>query len=194
MLLRTTCLPEMTTMRNTSALLFLVLAIIHGVGCSVAKEPLTSEQIRVNWQESSPPPELQRYQTELFNLLSKEPALISDKVMFDSEFHRAWKRLFSGRDELEKRLLSGPAGEGQYWVRAGEQVFLYDICEAHHCIETGIHLYFRPSTGAIGGRLQDQCKVAWLGDVDAEMKRLVEVGFARSIEARKEECAKHGGI
>lgn len=116
-----------------------------------------------------------KYQTEIFNLLSKEPSVITGKVSYDKGFSNAFSAMLSDVGESEPKLfdqlLSGPAAEGEFWKVGAESGFLYSVCQAHSCSTTNLVIFYQPHSSRMSGRLQLRCVVEWLGAAsDAERK------------------------
>ncbi|WP_231806012.1 hypothetical protein [Stenotrophomonas sp. MMGLT7] len=159
------------------ALLLTAVMLTCVSGCSRA-QTVPMESSISGWKPVTPPPSLMRYTTEAFNLLSRDPSIITGMVQFDAEFYSAWKGIMKGvsltPDVLEKRLLSGPQKEGRYWGNSTRSIFVYTACQAHSCSTTNIVLYYDPKAHSMGGRLQDRCGISWVGPMDEDLKNLLE--------------------
>lgn len=163
------------TMFDAVALSVLLLATGCGNGYKPHRADLPSSESGANSATSAPhefrrvdaPAGWENYKTEIFNLLSKEPSVITGKVSYDRGFSNAFSAILSGVGEsdpaLVDRVLSGPAAEGEFWEVGKESGFLYAVCQAHSCSTTNLVVFYRPHSSRMSGRLQRRCAVEWLG-------------------------------
>lgn len=157
----------------------------------------TSDDGNHAWHKEQVPAQLEKYETEVFNLLSREPWIVTGKVYFDADFAKSWKKLFDDASlskDLERRLLSGPATPGMYWALDGSRGFLYSACQAHACSTTSITVYFEPTSSEMGGRLQDKCRISWVGTTNEHIRRLIQdnVPIASDDADRGSDCGRNG--
>ncbi|RPE75881.1 hypothetical protein [Vulcaniibacterium tengchongense] len=193
------------TMRNARTWLALAVFLVVNPGCSKAQQGTQrvdaleqAAATHATWRKAEAPASLNRYVAEPFNLLSREPSLVTGKVHHDAVFQKAWEQLLrestTTPQTLEKRLLSGPATEGAYWESNDRHGFLYMMCQIHACSTTNLVLFFQPETASMGGRLQERCQVRWVGEISDDIKRLIE--DTKPIDLadpnREFDCAEQG--
>lgn len=112
------------------------------------------------------------YKTELFNLI--DPSGSQYRTSQGKAISKALDEalLSSGLNvaTVRKRLLSGPAPQGELLQLEGGNKWLYGACQAHQCNTTNIAVFYDPKKQEIAGRLLYQCSTFWLGNpTDAEM-------------------------
>ena len=109
----------------------------------------------------TPPPELRKYETQLFNLLDR-----SEKTSFDPDVSKSFKSLLEkapvADPQLEKKLLTGPAPKGRYVKVEGSRLFYYTACQAHWCSATNLAMLFNPNTKEAVGVLKYRCDTYFL--------------------------------
>lgn len=107
------------------------------------------------------PPELRKYETQLFNLLDR-----TEKTSFDPDVSKSFKALLQkapvADPNLEKKLLTGPAPKGRYVKVEGSRLFYYTACQAHWCSATNLAMLFNPTSKEAIGVLNYRCDTHFL--------------------------------
>ncbi len=137
----------------------------------------------------TPPIDLRKYETQLFNLLDR-----TEKTSFDPDVNKAFKSLLKKAPvvdpKLEKKLLSGPASKGRYVNIEGSRYFYYTACQAHWCSATNLAMLFNPSTKEAVGVLNYKCDTYYLNFKDDAQKIWFDTLNPRQInlETQKKIC------
>jgi hypothetical protein len=137
----------------------------------------------------TPPAELRKYETQLFNLLDR-----TEKTSFDPNVRKSFKSLLQkapvADPKLEKKLLSGPASKGRYVNVEGSRLFYYTACQAHWCSSTNLAMLFNPTTKEAVGVLNYRCDTYYLNIKNDSQKAWFDTLNRRqlSLEAQKKIC------
>lgn len=140
-------------------------------------------------QPPSPPPELKRYETQLFNLLDR-----TERAAFDPDLSNAYKSLLQKApvtdSKLAKKLLSGPAPKGRYIVLERVPYFYYTACQAHWCSTTNLAMLFSPATKQSFGVLYYKCATHYLNISNDSQKSWLDSLNPRQLDqaAQKQLC------
>ncbi|MCD2517389.1 hypothetical protein LQ564_13825 [Massilia sp. G4R7] len=124
------------------------------------------------------------YQTQLFNLLSKDANIVDGKTYYQGGFAKQFDALLASsslakadkvRVPLKKRLLSGPAPEPTLRPdpATGAQWIVYDACQAHRCDEISLRLLYDPASRRMVGKLNLDKQTEFLGAPSAGEQRLL---------------------
>lgn len=136
-----------------------------------------------------PPPELRKYETQLFNLLDQ-----SEKTSFDPDVSKSFTSLLQNApiadSKLKKKLLTGPSSKGRYVNVEGLKLFYYTACQAHWCSSTNLAMLFNPSTKEAIGVLNYRCDTHYLNLKTDTQKTWFDALNQRQInfEAQKKIC------
>lgn len=137
----------------------------------------------------TPPEELRKYETQLFNLLDR-----AEKTSFDPDVSKSFKSLLQkapvADSKLEKKLLTGPAPKGRYVKVDGSRLFYYTACQAHWCSSTNLAMLFDPRTKEAIGVLNYRCHMHYLNLKTESQKTWFDALNPRQInlETQKKIC------
>lgn len=160
----------------------LLIAAVTGTACmsSMADAPSKGQPVAIASTAATGP-----YQTQLFNLLSKDASVVDGKRYYQSGFAKQFDALLASSSlakadktqvPLKKRLLSGPAPEPV--LRAdpitGTQWLVYDACQAHRCDEVSLRLLYDPASHKMVGKLNLNKHSEFLGAPSVGEQRLLD--------------------